>query len=205
VWHAFDIHWKLANPQVFANLITYESLASRAVAAPSLGPHARVPNMLDLLVIACLHQAAHHPEHLRLIWMLDIHLLVNTLGEEGLARLPAVARDRGLANVCAYALRVAQRWLGTKVPGRMLEELESVDPRSEPAARYVRHVSRLDNLLVDLRQLAGWSDRLRLIREHAFPPTEYMLRRYHTSRRMWLPALYVHRLVRGGWRWVRHA
>jgi hypothetical protein len=32
-----------------------------------------------------------------------------------------------------------------------------------------------------------------------------MLRRYNTTRRAWLPALYAHRLVSGGWRWVRHA
>ena len=172
---------------------------------PALGPHARVPSPVDLLVIACLHQAAHHPEHLRLIWTLDVHLLAGSLGAEGLAQLPSVARERGLATVCAYGLRVAQRWLGTAIPQQVLDRLESVDPRSEPAARYVRHVSRLDNLLVDLRQLSGWRDRMRLIMEHAFPPTEYMLRHYNTTRRAWLPALYAHRLVRGGWRWVRHA
>ena len=205
IWHAFDLHWKLANPQVFANLISYDLLASRAVLEPSLGPHARVPARVDLLVIACLHQAAHHPEHLRLIWTLDVHLLAGSLGEEGLAELPAIASERGLATVCAYGLRVAQRWLGTVIPQRVLDDLESVDPRSEPAARYVGHVSRLDNLLVDLRQLPGWRDRMRLIVEHAFPPTEYMLRRYNTTRRAWLPALYAHRLVRGGWQWVRHA
>src|SRR5580765_2514560 len=150
VWHAFDLHWKLANPQVFANLIGYDLLDRRAVPVPALGPHARVPSPVDLLVIACLHQAAHHPEHLRLIWTLDVHLLAGSLGAEGLAQLPSIARERGLATVCAYGLRVAQRWLGTAIPQQVLDRLESVDPRSEPAARYVRHVSRLDNLLVDL-------------------------------------------------------
>jgi hypothetical protein len=205
VWHAFDIHWKLANPQVFANLIGYDLLDSRAVPVPALGPHARVPSPIDLLVIACLHQAAHHPEHLRLIWTLDVHLLAGSLGAEGLAQLPPIARERGLATICAYGLRVAERWLGTAIPLQVLDDLESVDPRSEPAARYVGHVSRLDNLIIDLRELPGWRDRVRLLIEHAFPPTEYMLRRYNTTRRAWLPALYAHRLVRGGWRWVRHA
>jgi Uncharacterised nucleotidyltransferase len=205
VWHAFDLHWKLANPQVFANLIDYELLASRAVPVPALGPYARVPNRLDLLVIACLHQAAHHPDHLRLIWTLDVHLLAASLGPDELAQLPGVARERGLSTICAYGLRVAQRWLGTAIPNDVLDALESVDPRSEPAARYVGHVSRLENLVVDLRHLPAWGDRLRLLVEHAFPPTEYMLRRYNTTHRVWLPALYAHRLVRGGWRWVRHA
>jgi putative nucleotidyltransferase-like protein len=205
VWHAFDLHWKLANPQVFANLIGYELLVSRAMPVPSLGPHGRVPGRVDQLVIACLHQAAHHPDHLRLIWTLDVHLLASSLGEEELARLPSFARERGLAIVCAHGLRAAQRWMGTAIPAHVMEALDSVDPRSEPSARYLGHVSRLENLLVDLRQLAGWRERLRLIREHAFPPTDYMLRRYKTTRRAWLPALYAHRLLRGGWRWVRHA
>ena len=195
IWHAFDLHWKLANPQVFANLISYDLLASRAVPVPSLGPHARVPARVDLLVIACLHQAAHHPEHLRLIWTLDVHLLAGSLGD-GRARATAARRPgAGAGHDLRYGLRIAQRWLGTAIPQQVLDDLESVDPRSEPAARYVSHVSRLDNLLVDLRQLPGWRDRMRLIIEHAFPPTEYMLRRYNTTRRAWLPALYAHRLV----------
>jgi hypothetical protein len=205
VWHAFDLHWKLANPQVFANLISYALLDSRAMPVPALSPHARVPGLIDLLVIACLHQAAHHPDHLRLIWTLDIHLLAAALGDEGLLLLPTIARERGLATVTAYALRVAQRWLGTAIPPKVLDDLDAVDPRSEPAARYLGHVSRLDNLFDDLRQLSGWRDRSRLILEHVFPPTEYMLRRYGTTHRLWLPALYAHRLVRGGWRWVRQA
>ena len=115
----------------------------------------------------------------------------------------AIARERGLATVCAYGLRTAQRWFNTPVPADVLDALEAVDPRTEPAARYLGHVTRLDNLWEDLQQLPRWGDRARLVSEHAFPSAEDMLRAYGTSRRVWLPALYVHRLVRGGWRWVR--
>ena len=203
VWHAFDIHWKLANPQVFANLITYDELAGRAEPIEPLGPHARVPCLADMLVIACLHQAAHHPEQLRLIWTLDLDLLTRRLGADGFGAAVAIARERGLATVCAYGLRTAQRWFDTPVPADVLDALDAVDPRTEPAARYLGHVTRLDNLWEDLQQLPRWGDRARLVSEHAFPSAEYMLRAYGTSRRVWLPALYVHRLVRGGWRWVR--
>ena len=34
------------------------------------------------------------------------------------------------------------------------------------------------------------------------PPGEYMLRKYAVSRRIWLPALYVHRNATGFWRLI---
>jgi hypothetical protein len=206
VWHAVDLHWRLANPHVFANLLPVSELAASAVPLPALGPYARTPDGPHALLVAAMHLAAHHAHHVRLIWLYDLHLLCSRMSGDSLRQMAAMARDRGLASVCARGLHLARRWFDTPVPAGVLAELDAVDARSEAPARYVAgSVGKLGTLASDLRTLPSWGARARLLYEHAFPPAEYMLRSYRTSRRSWLPALYLHRMVTGGWRWLRQA
>jgi hypothetical protein len=206
VWHAVDVHWRLANPHVFANLLPFGELADAAVPLPALGPHARTPGDPHAVLVAALHLAAHHAHHVRLIWLYDLDLLCRRMSADALGEVAAMARERGLASVCARGLHLARRWFDTPVPAGVLAALDAVDARSEKPARYVAgSVGKLGTLISDLRTLPTWGARARLLYEHAFPPAEYMLRSYRTSRRSWLPALYLHRMVTGGWRWLRQA
>ncbi len=72
----------------------------------------------------------------------------------------------------------------------------------EPSARYLDR-GRLHHLVTDIRSLSNWPDRLRLAREHLFPPAEYILKKYAVSQRVWLPALYLRRGMQGIWRLIR--
>jgi hypothetical protein len=58
--------------------------------------------------------------------------------------------------------------------------------------------------MASLRGLPGWRDRLRLLREVAFPTTAYMRRAYGVEHQRFgaalLPALYLRRMVAGGWK-----
>src|SRR5438552_4169732 len=56
----YDIHWKIADPQVFADLLSYDELASEAVPLPQLGPSARTIADVYALLVACTHRVAHH-------------------------------------------------------------------------------------------------------------------------------------------------
>jgi hypothetical protein len=125
-----------------------------------------------------------------------------------LDRLCGEAERRHIAVICGSTLRRAATCLGTPVPDAVLARLERhrTGTRQEPSARYARGpMRRLDVLLSDLRALDRWGDRAALLREHAFPPAGYVMGAYHVSNRAVLPALYVHRLVSGAWRWLRRA
>jgi len=206
VWHAIDIHWKVANPHVFANLLTFDELAASAVALPALGQHARTPAPALALMVAAVHLAAHHAHHVRLIWLYDLHLLCSRMRPDEFDQVVPLAKARGLATVCSRGLHLARRWFDTTVPATVLAELDAVDAQSEEPARYVAgSVGKLGTLVSDLRTLPTWRARAELLYEHAFPPADYMLRSYRRSRRTWLPALYIHRMITGGWRWLRQA
>jgi glycosyltransferase involved in cell wall biosynthesis len=206
VWHALDVHWKVANPQVFADLLPVTELRDEAVPLPALGPEALMPSPVHALLLAIVHLAAHHARQPRLIWLYDLHLLASRLTAPEFERVVQLARSRGVAALTARALRQARAAFDTRVEEAVLAGLDAVDPRDEAPARFVDgEPGKLGTLVSDLRRLPSWQARGQLLREHVFPPADYMLRAYHTTHRTWLPALYVHRAITGGWRWLRQA
>jgi len=201
--HVLDLHWKIANPQVVADALTFEDLWSSSRDAAGLGPSARVPSAVGNIAIACVHRLAHHQGHDRLVWLYDLHLLTLSMGPADWDALRAFACDRQIAGLCADGLRAARECLGTDLPADIEAALDEASI-GEPSRIYLEgEVTRSDVLVSDLKALPTWSGRLRLLREHLLPPPAFIRQRYGTDTRMMLPALYLHRLITGASRWVR--
>lgn len=200
---ALDVHWKVLNPAMFAGLLTMEDLRAKAVAVPMLGPHALAAGAVHSLLLACVHRVAHHgPDHSdRLIWLYDIHLLLQQMDEAAFQEFAQLAALLKVRSVCLAGIRAAQLWFPTNAFERLIHNVLDVpEAAAEPTARYLQPgLNRLDLLKLDAQHLSGLS-RWRLLREHLFPPAGYMLRKYNTSRRLLLPALYLHRAVAGAWK-----
>jgi hypothetical protein len=201
--HAVDVHWKAVNPQVLSDAVPFRDVWNDARQVTIAGVTARVPDEAWSLIVACVHRLAHHQDQERLGWLYDIHLLARRLGAEDWQRVVAIARARRVGAVCEDGLEAAARYLGTSLPAAVLETLRHAGV-GDPSRRYTEgEQRRLTVLRDDLRHLATWRDRMRLLREHAFPPASFMLARYSSRQRAWLPALYLHRLVTGAWKWMR--
>jgi hypothetical protein len=204
VRHALDFHWKVSAESLFADLLTYEELAEAAVPIPALGRNARGTGLVHALLLACIHPAMHHRNWERLIWLYDIHLLVSRLTPVAFDAFTALAVRRRVAAICARELELARARLGTPVPDRVMASLLAAGESIEPSAAYLETGRRWgDELRSNLRGLPRWRDRLRLLREVAFPAPGYMLRAYRLDgfgAGALLPALYVHRGLRGLWK-----
>jgi hypothetical protein len=88
------------------------------------------------------------------------------------------------------------------VPPDVLDRLAAAPVQDQPTAQYlVPGRSWARETAATLGALRGWRERLRLIREVALPSPGYMLRAYGVGDtrlgRTLLPALYLHRGVRG--------
>ena len=207
IWHVFDFHWKISNRQAVADTLTFDDFAAAATPIPELGPSGRGPSRVHSLVLACLHRVAHHSADERLIWLYDIHLLAASLSSAETEAFIDLARARSVTLICADGLLAARRVLDTRLPAGLLERLTpaGVVTAPEPSAvLLIADPTLARELLSDLKAV-GWPERVRLIREHAFPSATYMSAAYTVSNRAWLPALYTHRLVRGAWRLLRGA
>jgi len=197
----YDVHWKIADPQVFADVLSYEEIARDAVAVPELGSAARSPSDVHALIIACTHRVAHHYDSERLLFLYDIHLLGRRLDEASWNRAIGLASDRRIRGVCARGLSLAADLFGTPVPPRVGTALNAVE-EAEPTAVYLRdRLRRVDILRSDLHTLRGWRGRAQLLREHLLPPPGYLLASYGQTRAALLPVLYIHRIVRGAFEW----
>lgn len=198
--HRFDCHWKISTQPVFADVLTFDEVAPRTVPLPALGAHARTLAPADALLLACIHPVMHHRNADSLIWIHDIHLLASSLSGDELERFTEMAIAKEMSAICGRQLRVAQTTFGTRVPESTMERL-AVEC-AEASAVYLQHDRRwIDELVSSLRGLPRWRDRLRLLREIAFPAPAYMRASYEVAASpvgaTLLPALYVHRLVAG--------
>ena len=201
--HTCDVHWKIANPQPFANLLPIDTLRTRAVAVPALGTWARALGDRDALLLACIHRVAHHADSARLLWLYDIHLIASGLDRQAFARFTELAAEAAMTAICARGLGLARERFHTAIPEETMAAL-AARGSPEPSEMFLRPDRRkIDVLVSDLRLVGSWSARRALLRQHLFPPATYMLDRYQVSNRLLLPMLYARRIVSGAWHWCR--
>jgi hypothetical protein len=197
--HALDVHWKIANWQVIARVLSHADLASRSVAVPALGAAARAACGADALLLACLHRAAHHRDSEELLWIYDIHLIAEGLTDADWASVLAAAERGGVKKICSRGLALANDDFDARVPADVMHRL--ADAGHEPSSIYLSKDLRLvDGLVSDLRALP-FRDRIRLIAEHVCPPAEYIRQKYGLTSRRSLLLFYARRLATGIPRW----
>ena len=198
-----DLHWKVTNPHLFADAMTFDELTASSRALPQLGDHARVPSNVHALILACVHRVAHHQNSDRLIWLYDIHVLAGAMTPGERAEFLALARVKRLRSICACGLGRAQSRFGTEHPARWLDHLQTGrHDEIEPTAAFLEQgLRRIDILLSDLRAVGGWTRKIRLLREHLFPPPAFIRSRYGSD----TPLLfaYVNRILGGVGKWFR--
>jgi hypothetical protein len=203
-----DLHWLISNRVWMTQRLPTREVLARAVPALFAAAGARRISDEDGLLVACLHPWAHHAKDPLLKWSLDLALMSRRVSLEAAEVFRARVAQLGASALVAQALRAA----GTLVPeadsDRPLLRPSYLDALtvvgvSEPSRAWLNpERDRLQDALDDLRALATWCDRARLLREHLLPPPAFLLARYHTHHRVYLPWLYVWRLVTGGVRWV---
>ena len=202
ITHALDVHWRISNALAFADVLSYEEIVRDAIPIPGLGSDALGPNAVHSLMLACLHRIAHHPGSSDLLWLYDLHLLVERMTEDDQRRFVALAGERRVLAVCAHSLADAAARFGGRA-GALAARLTPAEASEPTSAFTAPHRRPVDLLTADLRALDRWPQRLRLLREHVFPGRAYMFARYGTRRSSSLPWLYFRRIVVGAPKWFR--
>jgi hypothetical protein len=200
-----DLHWRLNNSPTLARLLDYEEMQARAVAVPSLGPHAFAPCPVHALLFACIHRAGHEhapiyvdgvaaPAKDRLIWLYDIHLLASTMPIAELEEAASIALNRRMTAIVREALKLCEARFALTVPDSVKAVLEQ-GQRREPSAE-IFHGGRLRRISNEVLAICGVAERLRWLRELAFPSARYMYAKYPASS-SGLPFLYARRAFDG--------
>ena len=198
-----DVHWKIANPQMFANALTFDELRTRAVSIPALGDGAWTLCKPDALFLACVHRVAHHDDQLDMLWLWDIHVL-SDLSESERDHFVMLADRNAMWSVCRRSLELAETLFGTRGVNALACRLrERSAGQAEPSARFIGGTRQVTVLHADLAGLPRWRDRFILLAEHAFPPRTFMRATYPRWPLVLLPLAYAHRIARGAPKWFR--
>lgn len=203
VHHFIDLHWCVANPRSFADALSFDEAWRGSIVVPAIEPVARTLGLSDALLLACMHRVAHHQDAPDLLWLWDIHLLAGSLTADGWAAFLRRAERARMRAVSLRGLVMARDRFATCIPADTLERL-GANGQAEPAARFIGGDLRIvDVVRADLWATRGLRRRASLLREHLFPPREYMRAVYASCPPALLPIAYVDRIVRGAPGWFR--
>jgi Uncharacterised nucleotidyltransferase len=201
--HTCDIHLKMSNALAYADYLTYDSILASAIHCPRLHPAALAPAPFHSLVIACVHRIAHHHDADDLIWLWDIHLLARSLSAKDWHHVSELTRSRQLSAVVLRGLEAAQQAFGaTDCAMAAMTPLSDDASGTRTLPLFGRQTTMLEVVVSDLRML-GLRDRVRLLRDHLFPPLSYVRQRYPRCPGVLLPLAYAYRIVRGAPEWLR--
>ena len=206
VLHAFDVHWKVSTQPIFADVLTYVEVLPRTIPVPALGNAAVALGTVDALLLACVHPVMHHRNAERWLWAYDVHLLASRLAPAELEELARLSQSKTVAAIVARGLRQARDAFGTPVPEGMIDALEATGA-GESSRAYLASERRWHHELASsVRATTSLTGRMRMLRHVLFPHPRYMLGVYGLADApfVWclLPALYVHRNLRGLWKIV---
>lgn len=204
--HTLDVHWRINNSEVLAQLFSYEELRAQARPLPALAPHAYGAGPVHALLLACMHRATHrhnpyyvdgvaHYEADRLIWLYDIHLLLGAFTAADVEAFVAAAREKGLCAVCREAIERTVECFHTALPAGLMDALVVTGPQERPA-RYLT-AGLLQQKWMDFVALGSTRRRLQFLRELLFPSASYMRAKFPDHAHGWLGWLYLVRAVRG--------
>ena len=194
---ALDLHWRVNNHYFFASALTFEELDSTSMKLPGLEPEMRTLLSEYALLYACMHRIAHLPfnESNRLVWLYDIHLLAKSFNEDQWTHFVDLATMKKLSSVCLDGLLECKTRFNSALPENVLEKLRQ-EGTNDPV-RPAELTSTWKYNLTIYKTMPGWTERLCLLREHLFPPSDYMLNKYKTNNKWLLPYLYLKRITGG--------
>jgi len=196
-YQVLDCHIKINDYSFYADALGFDELYDQSVSVPQLAESAHTLGPVHALLLACMHRVTNIPHGIadRLIWLFDMHLLGQSFSSDEWMQFLALANDRNLCGTCFHSLRAAQQFFPVGIPDDIMDELEQAAekepfrPREEMKRwKYYHHV---------FKSVPGLRGKARLIREHFFPSSEYMMEKYNTTNRFSLPFLYVYRVFAG--------
>ncbi len=195
--HIYDAHWRLCNPQLFAGVLSYEEVLEQAVSVEIFGLKIKIISPEHALLHACIHRIAHHYDEQKLIWLYDIHLLLNRQNDEARDAFYKLAHHKEMRAVCYQGFIHAQNWFQTPIPEGWLA-LFKTGVTEEKSAKFITLKPRIwDVFFNNFSALGGWQKRLRFVWEQFFPSRGFMIQKYSIKNTVFLPWFYCYRLVAG--------
>ncbi|MCB1875603.1 MAG: nucleotidyltransferase family protein [Chromatiales bacterium] len=184
--HHLDLHWRISSNPVLRETLDFDSLAQSA----RLG----LPCRHHQFLLACMALLDSRSDSPRLTTFYDLDRLLRTLDDADCRHIVDFCRQTRLFCLVNNAVAVTRELFPGPIPP-LLQALP--EDFQEPARAWLSDNPWL-RLWAELRYRPDRSARLAFLREHLFPPTDYLAARFHTRSRWRLALHSVGRLLDGG-------
>ena len=186
--HAIDLHWEPSDSAVIQKALTLHDFFDHKRPLPRLSDKAWRSD----LAVTMIHETINQKWHIshgylteegkisgarRLIWSVDFDVMSGAMNGADWERLLKLCEARKFGPLVAQALRGAESDLGTIVPEERVRQLEQM-PLDPAIAAFFETTDKLSEFWLNLRSARGWGERVRMLRQRAFPSRDYLLDKY---------------------------
>lgn len=176
-----DLHWRVNNRQTLAKTYTINELSERGTTTKNLNNAVIIPSAVDSILLSCIHRLGHANDE-RLIWLYDIHILVNSLNEDAWEELCLLCDDKEIASITLDGLLVCEDLLETNIPKESKATLAKLSQRDEPSKLVLqRNISEWQLFKQDLQSLDSVQLKAQLLKENLFPSSKYIREKMKTN------------------------
>ena len=191
-WHVdIDIHWRLANSPLFADVFTFDELMADSVALPNLAPNARGLGPVHALMHACVHRALNLSIGVgdKLKWQYDLELVRAKFTPSDWRRLVDISIRKGLAGVVLDAIENAAQTFKSQLPCEWIAALASA---AKTELLDVRHLSDWRYMQrMTFKSLPTAFLKLRWLWQRLFPSLDYLRYLYGTQHRSYCYLIFL--------------
>jgi Uncharacterised nucleotidyltransferase len=201
-----DVHWRLVNTPLFAEVFGFEELMQESRPIPALAANAFGLGLVHAFIHACLHRMANvasgTPDNLK--WLFDVHVLQLRFTPQDWRELLAVCQAKQMAGLCLSGMQAAANCWGAVASPAFMQDLagaqktEELDMARMADWRYAQSMS--------FQSLTTWGQKWHWLRERVFANRSYLAAIYNKPQASYLTLLGIrvvrvlYRLVWARWR-----
>lgn len=192
---SFDIHWRLSNAPRYSRLFSHQEIERSLRKIGDIGEIFAF-NTVDSLLLACMHLAGN-PEHndKRLIWLYDIHLIVQSMTQDQCDEFVEKAVTKGINEVCRRYLLLAKEYFYSDISAEMLLQLDRESKNRIFRERVLS--SYLFLIISDIIILPTFGLKISLLKELMFPSPEELKIKYGPDKSRYTALLYIRYYLEG--------
>ncbi|MBH5321242.1 nucleotidyltransferase family protein [Aurantiacibacter sediminis] len=205
--HAIDLHWRSVGTPFLAQVFGEVILFKNQIPLPRLCDAARTLSPPLLLLRAVMNQRLHDLSGYiqdyarvfaddRLIWLLDIALLMQRFSDADWADLVAAAERREMGAMCLDQLKKVDAFFDAPLPDDVASRLARKSDVTGVES-YFALGSAGARLWRDLGSLDGFVPRLGHLQRHLFPSKDALEKRFPEAVHWPAPLLYARRFASG--------
>jgi hypothetical protein len=190
-----DLHWQINNRIEFHKNFPFDKLYGDSNSLSFNSSVFQTPSLINSFIIGCFHYQAHRPEDRNHIWLYDLALL--WLQIKNKHNCLQLAKEKQQYHIVSIVLKKLNDLFGSLIEIKQL----NLQNQNEATAVYAHtRKSKLTDIKTRLKNIKGFSNKLKFLSEYIFQSKDYVENRYQLKHRnyiyLYYPRMWIEDLLK---------